>query len=178
MSATALFVSLVVALGPADLAAAQNQAYSNTRVFPRDCATVRGSAEGFLNKLGAHLEPVSGRPDTLSFSLPFRDAEGRRIGRRKAMKKYMGPERFPGDHVYFPWWVAARSKQMKGIMHVAETPEGCEARLEHHYEWYDMLFLLFFPVDGDPAGRPSNNRLESEYLDEIGRLLQRRNAKN
>ena len=52
------------------------------------------------------------------------------------------------------------------------TPEsqGCRAQLLFHFSWYATEFLVIVPVDGDPATRPSNLRLEDEYLTALAKV--------
>ena len=51
--------------------------YDNTRVLTADCPNVRVTTVAFLKKIGAHVEPVNGRPDTVSFSTSIKNAQGR-----------------------------------------------------------------------------------------------------
>ncbi len=107
-------------------------------------------------------------------AIRLKDSEGHTISNvRKAMHRYMsaGKEQDAAGA-----WYVHSGLMAGGELQFSDTKGSCEAQLLFHYSWYATEFLVFIPVDGDPATRPSNLMLEQAYLAAIAEKTQKQTA--
>jgi len=98
----------------------------------------------------------------------LRDADNHKLFSSNAViHKYMDTSK-DGRDVFGSWYVHS-GMSIAGDLRLYPESGGCKAQLLFKYSWYATEFLVAIPVDGDPASRPSNLRLEHEYLNAVAK---------
>lgn len=141
------------------------------REFPMRCAAVEQPALEFFQQRGLALAP--GKTCSFCFAgetLHLRDAKGKNMSGSKAMRDDMEPTVRRSNPIV---WYAHSKITTSAHLNLRPTGSGCSVSLLFDYAWYGAQFVLVMPVDGDPESRPSNLRLENEYLDTLASLLLR-----
>lgn len=168
-NASWLSLLLSTALLPAQTSVSNN--------FPQPCADVESAALALFEHNRLPLSPDPACP--LCFAAKsehLRDAAGHPVrSTGLAIRRYMDTSRDARD-IPGSWYVHRGLTTRANLRLVPEPPgspvsPGCTAHLLFHYSWYATEILVILPVDGDPAARPSNLRLEHEYLDRIATNL-------
>lgn len=141
-----------------------------SRTFAASCADVRPVALAKLKERGFDVAPSPACPDCYHLqSRRLQDADGHALASvRTMMNRYMtvhDSRDTPGA------WYVHSGLTTRGDLRLAPAGNGCRAQLLFHYTWYATEFLVVVPVDGDPASRPSNLKLESQYLDRIAQQI-------
>jgi len=157
----ALFALFLIA---ASAGAEQNYA---RRSFDLPCSELQTAAVTFFEHDGFTLHADSSCGDCFSGETEhLRDARGHHLSTHATLKRYMDTSG-DGKDVFGAWYVH-RGLDTTAKLVLRPTREyGCAASLRFSYFWYAMEFLVVVPFDGDKASRPSNLRLENEYLQAI-----------
>lgn len=150
--------------------------------FPQTCADVQSAALALFQHNGLPLSPDPACPLCFTGKTEhLKDAASHTVrSTGLAMKRYMDTSR-DGRDIPGAWHVHRGLTTSANLRLLQQSPDpqdpqdppgsagsaGCTAHLLFHYSWYATEILVILPVDGDPASRPSNLRLEHEYLDRI-----------
>jgi hypothetical protein len=136
-------------------------------VFPAPCSAVETTAFPFFSGKSLPLSPQNNCPGCfIGKTSTLYDTAGKKVGTTRAMHLYMEPTTRRSNPIV--WY---EHSSMNTVAHLAlrEESSTCHVSLLFSYGWYGAQFIVFVPVDGDPESRPSNLRLEKEYLDEIAK---------
>ncbi len=156
----ALWLSLLIAT-------ALHAETSASHSFPQPCPELQSAALALFQHNGLPLTPDPACPLCFTGKTEhLKDAAGHPVhGARTAIKRYMDTSRdgrnIPGA------WLVHRDLTTTANLRLEQTATACTGHLLFGYSWYATEILVILPVDGDPASRPSNLRLEHEYLDQI-----------
>ena len=131
--------------------------------MPQGCEIIRPAAQALLEKRGFTVVADKCVDCLLLQSKHLQTPNGHRVLLTEtAIERYMDTS---GDGKLPPGsWIAHSPLKTAGEMRLQQISGQCNVQLLFRYSWYAGQFLIIFPVDGDPASRPSNLRLEREYL--------------
>ncbi len=139
------------------------------QTFLAPCTAVEAAARPFFSARSIVLLPQPNCPGCfIGKTTDLHDANGKRVATGQAMHLYMEPTKQKSKPVT---WFAHSSMDTVAHLTLREENSLCHASLIFHYSWYTAQFLVIVPVDGDPESRPSNLRLEREYLDDLSKHL-------
>src|SRR5271154_3210474 len=155
-------VACTLVLMITSLACAENPAL---QTFPAPCSAVEATALPFFSTRSLTLMP---QPNCLGCFIgktsDLHDAANKKVSTTHALHAYMEPSKRKSNPLA---WYAHSSMDTVAHLTFLDVGSTCQASLIFHYGWYGAQFILIMPVDGDSESRPSNLRLEKEYLDEI-----------
>jgi hypothetical protein len=163
-------VGLAIPLLAANLLAMTGDPAPASREITASCAEVNTAARTLFQERGFTTSPDSACPQCLTLTTKhLHDPRGHSLWNvRTVMHRYM---RLSQEKDVWGAWYAHTQLKTDGKLRLNPTPQGCRAQLLFEYGWYAAEFLVIVPVDGDPASRPSNLKLETEYLDAIAQQI-------
>lgn len=133
-----------------------------TQTFPAACSIVEHAALPFFSARSIVLMRHSECQGCfIGKTSDLHDAANKKVSTSRAMHAYM--ERTTRKSNPIVWYAHS---SLDTVAHLTLQPNGdsCQASLLFNYSWYGAQFIIVMPVDGDPESRPSNLRLEHEYL--------------
>ena len=135
------------------------------QTYPAPCSVVEHAALPFFSTRSLSLMP---QPNCLGCFIgktsDLHDAANKKVSTTHALHAYMEPSRRKSNPLA---WYAHSSMDTVAHLTFLDVVSTCQTSLIFHYGWYGAQFIVIMPVDGDPESRPSNLRLEKEYLDAI-----------
>ncbi|HWW22348.1 MAG TPA: hypothetical protein VNY78_00540 [Edaphobacter sp.] len=142
-----------------------------TKVFDAPCSEVKPVAITFFQHNGLILNPeVSCENCLIGTTGHLEDARGHVLSTHAAIKRYMDTSK-DGKDIFGAWHIHTDLETTAKLTLQPTHDNVCTAKLLFFYSWYATEFLVAVPVDGDKASRPSNLRLETEYLQAIAAQL-------
>jgi hypothetical protein len=142
-----------------------------TRPFSAPCSEVSPASLIYFRHNGLVLNPDSTCKDCfIGETAHLTDTHGHSISAHSALKHYMDTSH-DGKDVFGAWYVHTQLKTIAKLRFEPAAQDTCIAHLLFVYSWYATEFLVAVPFDGDYASRPSNLRLEKEYLAAIAQNI-------
>lgn len=134
-----------------------------TQHLASSCTVAAVAATSLFRSHGFEVTPDKTCPNCLALETThLHDLQGHSLTKvRTVMHRYMNIGR---EHDIFGAWYLHTRLTTNGNLTLTPDAQGCRARLLFQYTWYATEFLVLFPIDGDPASRPSNLKLEADYL--------------
>jgi hypothetical protein len=133
-----------------------------TQTFPAACSIVEHAALPFFSARSIVLIPQSDCQGCfIGKTSDLHDAVNKKVSTSRAMHIYMEPTTRKSNPIV---WYAHSSMDTVARLTLKATGDSCQVGLLFNYSWYGAQFIVVMPVDGDPESRPSNLRLEHEYL--------------
>jgi len=133
-----------------------------TQTFPAACSIVEHAAFPFFSARSIVLLP---QPDCqgcfIGKTSDLHDSVNKKVSTSRAMHAYMEPTTRKSNPIV---WYAHSSMDTVAHLTLQLTGDSCRVSLLFNYSWYGAQFIVVMPVDCDPESRPSNLRLEHEYL--------------
>jgi hypothetical protein len=140
------------------------------QTYPAPCSAVEAAALPFFSTRSLTLLPQPNCSGCfIGKTSDLYDAIGKKVTTNQAIHLYMAPSAKRKSNPIV--WHAHSSLDTVAHLTLHEENSACHASLVFHYGWYDAQFLVAMPVNGDTDFRPSNLRLETEYLNEIAKHL-------
>jgi hypothetical protein len=140
-----------------------------TLTYPTSCSSIQAAALPFFSARGISLLAQPNCPGCLiGKTSDLHDAANKKISTTHAMHTYMQPTVRKSNPLV---WYTHSSMDAVAHLTLLDVGSTCQASLIFHYSWYGAQMIVVMPVDGDSESRPSNLRLEKEYLDEIAKHL-------
>jgi hypothetical protein len=139
------------------------------QTFSAPCSAVEATALPFLSARSLVLLPQPNCPGCfIGKTSDLHDAANKKVSTTHALHAYMEPIKRKSNPLA---WYAHSSMDTVAHLTFLDVGSTCQTSLIFHYGWYGAQFIVIMPVDGDPESRPSNLRLEKEYLDEMAKHI-------
>ena len=146
----------------------------DSRSFDQPCNKVQPAAVSYIQHTGLALYPdISCDHCFIGTTEYLRDPQGRDVSTKTAIKLYINPAKSkeaPGTWSV-PFGLVTSAKLSFQQTPSQQTQPTCTAHLLFFFSWYATRFVGAMPHAADPASRPSNLHLETEYLDAIARSI-------
>jgi hypothetical protein len=163
--------TFLLALSMTALTAVAQQNYA-TRSFALPCSELKPAAISFFQRNGLILNPDTACDGCFIGATNHpQDPRGHGISAHTALKHYTEDASRGGKDVVGAWYVHTGLTTTAKLKLQPAGEGSCQASLLFFYLWYATEFIVAMPVDGDPASRPSNLRLENEYLQALADKL-------
>jgi hypothetical protein len=148
---------------------ASSQPAPATKSLAVNCSSAKPVALAYFEQHGFQVAPTPDCSDCfLLKTTHLRNAQNHRFFSTNTVVRRYADTSHDGKDIFGAWYVHS-GMNVLGNFRLRPEINGCKAELLFHYSWYATEFLIAMPVDGDPASRPSNLKLEREYLTNLAK---------
>ena len=142
-----------------------------SRSFNQPCNRVQAAAVSYIQRTGLALYPdITCDHCFIGTTEYLHDPQGHEVSTKTALKLYINPanSKEPVGTWSIPFGLVTTAKlSFQQTQSTPQTQPTCTAHLLFFFSWYTSKFIGAMPHPGDQLSRPSNLRLETEYLDAI-----------